>query len=188
MGMGGPGMPGGPSYGAPGGAMPGSYGAPGGGGTGGGPPVLPQVGGGAGMPGGYGGPAGYGSPGGPGGMPGGPGGGYGDTGQGVQTVTGVSNGAEWLYKRPNGVVMSFIINEDGRVAQISVSGRQYSAARTAKGLTLGNDYKRVLGAYGWPGRQLVGPYYVEAYYTKNHHAAFTFVDGKLVRITIALAD
>jgi hypothetical protein len=34
----------------------------------------------------------------------------------------------------------------------------------------------------------VGNQFVETYFTKSHHAAFTFVQGKLVRITIALAD
>ena len=46
----------------------------------------------------------------------------------------------------------------------------------------------MLNVYGWPPFQYVGGYLVEAYYTKNHHASFTFVKGKLVRITIALAD
>jgi len=101
----------------------------------------------------------------------------------------VGNGAEWIYHRPGGVTMAFIINEDGRVAQISVSSaKPFPAARTARGITLGTDLKRVLNVYGWPPFQYVGGYLVEAYYTKNHHASFTFVKGKLVRITIALAD
>jgi hypothetical protein len=164
-GYGGPGGP--PGYGAPP-----SYGPPGGGATGGGPPMLPPVGG---------------APGGPG-----YGGGYGDPnagGAGGLTVTGVGNGAEWIYNRPGGVTLAFIINEDGRVAQISVSSsKAFPAARTAKGVGIGADYSRVLMKYGYPERQLVGGYFVEAYYPKNHHAAFTFVRGKLVRITIALAD
>ena len=107
---------------------------------------------------------------------------------GVQ-VQGVGNGAEWIYNRPGGVTLAFIINEDGRVAQISVSSsKAFPAARTSRGVTIGTDYKRVLTAYGWPQTELMGGYYVETYYTKNHHASFTFVKGKLVRITIALAD
>ena len=129
----------------------------------GGPPVLPPVGGGPGAPGSE--------------LP---------TGAQVQ---GVGNGAEWIYNRPGGTTLAFIINEDGRVAQISVSSsKPFPAARTARGITLGTDYKRVLSTYGWPQTQLIGGYYVETYYTKNHHASFTFVKGKLVRITIALAD
>jgi hypothetical protein len=172
---GGPGYGGPPSYGAPAGGppgyggLPGGYGGPGGGSTGGGPPVLPPVGG--GYPG----------------APGAPG--YGDPGStsGIQ-ITGVGNGIEWIYNRPNGVTLAFIINEDGRVAQISVSGRSFASARTAKGVSLGAPYNRVLALYGFPQQHLVGGYFVEAYYTKNHHASFTFVNGKLVRITIALAD
>jgi hypothetical protein len=154
-----------------GGGPPGYGGPPGGGATGGGPPVLPPVGGAPGAPG-YGG--GYG----------------GDTGmQGGGGLTGVGNGAEWIYNRPGGTTLAFIINEDGRVAQISVSsGKAFPAARTAKGITLGAGYNTVLMKYGYPQSQLVGGYFVETYYQKNHHAAFTFVKGKLVRITIALAD
>jgi hypothetical protein len=104
-------------------------------------------------------------------------------------IQGVGNGAEWIYNRPGGTTLAFIVNEDGRVAQISVSsGKPFPAARTSRGVTLGMDYKHVLSTYGWPPTQLIGGYYTEAYYTKNHHAAFTFVKGKLVRITIALAD
>jgi hypothetical protein len=162
---GGPGGSGGPSYGAPGGSGgPPGY-APPGGGSGGGPPALPPVGGAPGAPGE--------SPGGPGSAP----------------VTGWGNGAEWIYNRPGGLTMSFIINEDGRVAQISVSSSKPNpAVHTAKGIGIGADYKRVLMAYGFPPQELIGGYYVEAYYTKNYHASFTFVKGKLVRITIALAD
>jgi hypothetical protein len=130
-----------------------------------------------------------------GGAPGGPGyggpGGYGaDPNQpGAGGLTGVGNGAEWIYRRPGGVNLAFIINEDGRVAQISVSSaKPWGSARTSKGVTLGAGYNSVLMKYGYPQSQLVGNYFVETYYTKNHHAAFTFVRGKLVRITIALAD
>jgi len=117
--------------------------------------------------------------------------GYGDNSGGAGATPGVlvGNGAEWIYRRPGGVTMAYIINEDGRVAQISVSSaKPFPTARTSKGVSLGTDLKHVLGVYGWPPFQYVGGYLVEAYYTKNHHASFTFVKGKLVRITIALAD
>jgi hypothetical protein len=42
--------------------------------------------------------------------------------------------------------------------------------------------------YGYPQSQLVTNWYHESYYPKNHHAAFTFVKNRLVRMTIALAD
>ena len=116
--------------------------------------------------------------------------GYGDnSGAGGTPGVLVGNGAEWIYHRPGGVTMAFIVNEDGLVAQISVSSaKPYGTARTAKGVTLGTDMKRVFNLYGWPPFQYVAGYLVEAYYTKSQHASFTFVKGKLVRITIALAD
>lgn len=201
------GAPGAPGYGGPpGGGGPPGYGAPAmPGGSGGGPGGYPGAGSGPsyGSPGGSGGPpGGSGSPvggsGGPpvlppyGGMPGAPGApGYGDNSGANGSTTGVlvGNGAEWIYHRPGGVTMAYIINEDGLVAQISVSSaKPYAAARTSKGVALGTDLRRVFSVYGWPPFQYVGGYLVEAYYTKSQHASFTFVKGKLVRITIALAD
>jgi len=217
MGMG-PGMPGGGggypgmgmspggSFGAPGVGAPG-FGAPGGGSPyGGGSPGgsfgAPPLGAAPGMAGGGGGvpslaPGNEGSFGaGMPGMPGSPG------GAGGANIPEYSTAILWIYERPNDVRLEFLINEDGRVAQISAAapaGRQYPGAQTARGVRLGSDFVRVMESYGNPERHrlLPGLRFYETYYTKNYHAAFTFDtnprdparDGmKVVRITIALAD
>jgi len=178
------GMSGG-SSGMPGGSAGGAYGMPGG-----------SAGGAYGMPGGSAGGA-YGMPGGSAYPSSGPGlGGPGALGGGGPEY---SSAVLWIYKRPNQIRYEFLINEDGRVAQISVAAphdkRPPAAVRaaTSKAITIGSPYSNVLAAYGYPERTrlLPGMRFNEAYYSKNYHAAFTFdmlKKMKVVRITIALAD
>ncbi len=197
-----PGYPGAP--GAIGGAgafgMPGAIpslppgSAPGGGYPGLGAPAMP----GAMAPG-----AGY--PGMPGGIPGE--GAFGAEGAGLpgagQQLPEFSTAVLWIYKRndvkggKDTVRLEFLINEDGRVAQIAVAapaGKSYPGVKTSKGVALNSSYQKVLEAYGFPEktRLLPGFRFMEAYYTKNYHAAFTFDMQKpnmpCVRLTIALAD
>jgi hypothetical protein len=112
----------------------------------------------------------------------------------------------WVYKKPNNVRLEFLINEDGRVAQISVASpvknvtrtvaslHSQIPVRTAKNVTLGSSYATVVNKYGFPERTRVsqGGRFDEAYYTRDYHAAFSFDAGspgrKVVRITITLAD
>ncbi len=95
-----------------------------------------------------------------------------------------------------------MVNEDGRVAQISVAApaaktaianKTISGAVTSKRVRLGTPYQQVLSTYGTPERHrlLPGFRFMEAYFSKNYHSAFTFDTQqglKCVRITIALAD
>lgn len=179
----------------------------------------PFGGGGGGYPGGgggYPGGGGGGYPGGGGGYPGGGGGGYPGGGSGIPALppaggfgdgggSAASQGPEyanavlWIYKRPGNIRLEFLINEDGRVAQISAAAPTDKplktvppGIRTAHGVTLGSTYGQVLAAYGNPERyrMLPGGRFHEVYYTKNNHAAFTFdlKTMKVARITIALAD
>jgi hypothetical protein len=170
----------------------------------GGPPVLPGAGG--GFPGAAGG--GPGEPGFPG-TPGfgAPGGGFGAPGGGGQQGNvRVGNAALWTYQMPNGVTYDFLINEDGLVAQITVTGRS-SSARTAKGIGLGSSYSEVLSKYGFPEQQLLTPVAAagiqqnrmsysamvrsggqvnQIIYPDDHHVAFTFLNSRVVRVTVAL--
>jgi hypothetical protein len=171
--------------------MPG-FGRGGNGPGGGGIPVLPPAGAGMGgmmMPGMPGGAGMSGYP----GMEGAEGG-FGGAAAG-QAMPEYSNAILWIYDRKP-TRLEFLINEDGRIAQISVaapSGKTFPGARTSRGVTLGSSFGQVMAAYGNPERHrmLPGFRFYEAYYTKNHHAAFTFdtkKNMKVVRITIALAD
>jgi hypothetical protein len=143
------------------------------------------------------------------GMPGGPGGFGGDPNAGFGGQAGgqtVGNAVLWVYRRPGGVLMEFLINEDGLVAQISISGLK-GPGRTAKGVGLGTDFKTVLTRYGSPEQYLIstvnaagvqnvnpaaavkaGGQVTQVYYPKRHHAAFTFLNNRIVRITVALAE
>ena len=138
-----------------------------------------------------------------GGMGGGPtDGGFGSGLPGAGQVGPGATGPEFstaqlfVYKRKGGIRMEFLVNEDGRVAQISVAapaGKTLPNAITSKGIKLGSNYQNVLSRYGFPERlrNLPGYRFQEAYFSKVHHAAFTFDALKkmqCVRMTIALAD
>jgi hypothetical protein len=177
------------------GAMQGMMGGSGGGGSPFGPPVLPPAGGGGeGFPG-----MGTGIPG-IGGMMGA------NPGMGGATTPETSAALLWVYNKPGNVRLEFLINEDGRVAQISVAApaknlvksvnNRYGkpiAVKTARGVTLGSPYNAVVERYNFPERTklIMGGRFDEAYFTKDYHAAFTFdalKNRKVVRITITLAD
>lgn len=165
------------------------------GGTSAGSPGYPGGGPFGGYPGGYPGGGSY-----PGGVSNFP-----PTGSGGEVVGQPQQGPEysnavlWVYRRPGNLRLEFLINEDGRVAQISAAAptdkplkSTPAALRTARGVTLGSTYAQVLGAYGNPERYriLPGGRFHELYFTKNYHVAFT-LDRKtmrVARITIALAD
>jgi hypothetical protein len=191
-----PGLPGGSPYG-PGASPYGPGASPYGPGAPGAPPVLPPAVGGA--------PGAPGYPGAEGGMAPGA---YGDpsqmAGYGQPTGPEYSSALMWVYKKGT-ARLEFLINEDGRVAQISVAApakkpvKTISALRgsmpvkTREGITLGSSYGDVVRKYSFPERTrvLMGGRFDESYYTRNYHAAFT-VDAlesrRVVRITITLAD
>ncbi|MBI3909616.1 MAG: hypothetical protein HY320_01625 [Armatimonadetes bacterium] len=160
-----------------GGAMPGA---------GGGFPTLPPVGPGMGsVPfGGFGGAGQRGGAGLFGGQP-------------QENMPAVSSALLWRYNKAGDVRLEFLVNEDGRVAQISVAappGKAFPQARTSKGVSLGSSYMQVLNAYGFPEqtKMLAGGRYQEAWYSKDYRVAFTLENiagsQRVVRITIALQD
>jgi hypothetical protein len=177
------------------GAMGSMMGSGGGGGGGGmfGPPILPPAGG-SGGPEGF---PGMGAMPGPGGMMGAPG--------GSSTGPETSSALLWIYNKGT-TRLEFLINEDGKVAQISVAAPAKNlvktvttkmgkpvAVKTARGVTLGSGYNSVVERYGFPERTrlIMGGRFDESYFTKDYHAAFTvdaLKDRKVVRITITLAD
>jgi hypothetical protein len=127
---------------------------------------------------------------------------------GQTTGPSVGNAAIWIYNRPGGVTFEFLINEDGLVAQISLSGRSYNAA-LSRGIRLGSSYSQLLNIYGFPDRHLiltVGQIGVQpaalsqaamvrsnnqanqVTYSSKHNVAFTLLNGRVVRMTVALAE
>ena len=80
---------------------------------------------------------------------------------------------------------------------------------SGRGVGLGSDYKTVMLRYGQPTQYLItgvaqsgvqqasvsqaglvksGGQVMQTFYPKSHHAAFTFLSNRVVRIVIALAE
>lgn len=99
-----------------------------------------------GSSGGMGAPAGMGGEGG-GMMGGGPGGGMG----GSDTQFGIETETLYRYQVKGGYTYMFLANKDGRVVQVAAYGlKPNPKVRTKRGITLGDTYKKVVKAYGYP--------------------------------------
>ncbi|MGC8863712.1 MAG: hypothetical protein ACP5R5_13185 [Armatimonadota bacterium] len=95
----------------------------------------------------------------------------------------------WTYDLPNGITLEFIIT-DGMITQITVGGEgPWPLSKTRTGLQLGDTYKLVLWVMGFPKepQKYVGRFLRVSYIEKNR-ALFTFLNKKLVGITIALVQ
>ena len=164
-----------PSSGSP--SFPGMPGgSPGGGG---GYPGMP-----GGSPGGGGGYPGMpgGSPGGGGGYPGMPGG-YGSGG-----ATGFTPGTEtWVYDRPDGDSLLFLISSDHRVIEIQASGLK-SDFSTSRGITLGSKPVAVHERYSLPESTNVVGKITNENYSHKFRCAFQYYKGRVVGIIVAAAD
>ncbi|MGQ9454577.1 MAG: hypothetical protein ACUVRS_06920 [Armatimonadota bacterium] len=93
----------------------------------------------------------------------------------------------WTYDLPNGITLEFIIT-DGIVTQITVGGEgPWALSKTRTGLQLGDTYKLVLWVMGYPEEphKYVGRFLRVSYINKNR-SLFTFLNKKVVGITIAL--
>lgn len=108
-----------------------------------------------------------------------------------------SGEVEWLYLRPNGVVLGFVINQEGLVAVIVVTGPRCDYARSALGksgktIKLNDGFKTVIYRYGVPdayenidGRPTTD---MVLRYTNKNNIAFTLMDMKVTRIHIWQPD
>lgn len=95
----------------------------------------------------------------------------------------------WTYELPKGDNIEMIISEDGRVKQITVSGNiAWLGSKTAKGVKIGDDYKSVVLKYGYPEGHIFEGGFLRAEYKDKSHCVFTFLDKKVVGVTIALPD
>ncbi len=95
----------------------------------------------------------------------------------------------WTYDLPNGVTLEFIIT-DGVVTQITVGGQgPWALSKTRAGLQLGDTYKLVLWVMGFPEEphKYVGRFLRVSYINKNR-TLFTFLNKRVVGITIALVQ
>jgi len=95
----------------------------------------------------------------------------------------------WTYDLPNGITLEFIVT-DGTITQITVGGEgPWGLSKTRTGLQLGDTYKLVLWVMGFPEepQKYVGRFLRVSYIDKNR-ALYTFLNKKLVGITIALVQ
>ncbi len=92
----------------------------------------------------------------------------------------------WTYDLPSGITLEFIIT-DGLVTQITVGGQgPWGLSKTRTGLQLGDTYKLVIWVCGYPESQRYAGRFLRASYVNKSRALYTFLDKKLVGITIAM--
>lgn len=92
----------------------------------------------------------------------------------------------WTYDLTNGITLEFIIT-DGLITQITVGGSEpWGLSRTRTGIQLGDTYKLVLWVGGYPESQKYVGRFLRVSYVNKNRALFTFLNKKLVGITIAM--
>lgn len=92
----------------------------------------------------------------------------------------------WTYDLANGLTLEFIIT-DGLITQITVGGvGPWGLSKTHTGLQLGDTYKLVLWVCGYPESQNYAGRFLRVSYVNKNRALYTFLNNKLVGITIAM--
>ncbi len=94
----------------------------------------------------------------------------------------------WTYDLAGGITLEFIIT-DGQITQITVGGNgPWGLSKTRNGLQLGDSYKLVLWVCGYPEKQTYAGRFLRASYVEKNRALYTFLNRKLVGVTIALVQ
>ena len=105
---------------------------------------------------------------------------------GGQSSTIDSEEVTWTYDLQNGITLEFIIT-DGLVTQTTVGGQgPWGLSKTRTGLQLGDTYKLVLWVCGYPENQRYAGRFLRASYVNKSRALYTFLNKKLVGVTIAM--
>lgn len=111
----------------------------------------------------------------------------GDTGGG-ETKTLEQEEITWTYDLANGITLEFIIT-DGLITQITVGGMgPWGLSKTRTGLQLGDTYKLVLWVCGYPESQKYVGRFLRASYVSKSRVLYTFLNKRLVGITIAMVE
>ncbi len=110
--------------------------------------------------------------------------------QGGGQAQGGASGREitWIYRFDKNKTLEFIIDPEGRVLQIAAYGVEWSGIRTAKGITLGDAYKKIILTYGFPEAHEKTGIEMVTKYANSDRVAFTLVGNQVVGITIAFMD
>ncbi len=149
------------------------------------PPGMPVEGGVAPMP--VAGPPGMPTmPGMPPGMPGMEGAPTPQTSGGSAQPEGVRQSVIWTYELPKARTLDVYVDSDGSVEQVRVSGFVWTNVKTAKGITLGDAYKKVLAKYGFPNsHERRGGLWL-AHYTDPDNITFVFDSKRLKVVAISV--
>lgn len=92
----------------------------------------------------------------------------------------------WTYDLNNGITLEFIIT-DGLITQITVGGKgPWGLSKTRSGLQLGDTYKLALWVCGYPENQKYVGRFLRASYVNKSRALYTFLNNRLVGVTIAM--
>ncbi|MHB9037290.1 MAG: hypothetical protein ACYC64_11545 [Armatimonadota bacterium] len=92
----------------------------------------------------------------------------------------------WTYDLNNGITLEFIIT-DGLITQITVGGAgPWGLSKTRTGLQLGDTYKLALWVCGYPESQKYVGRFLRVSYVNKNRALYTFLNNKLVGVTIAM--
>lgn len=93
----------------------------------------------------------------------------------------------WTYTLNGGITLEFIIT-GGLVTQITVGGTgPWSLSKTRTGLQLGDTYKLAVWVCGYPESQkYVSNRFLRVSYVNKSRVVYTFLNNKLVGVTIAL--
>lgn len=104
-----------------------------------------------------------------------------------QTSTVEQEEITWTYDLPNGITLEFIVT-DGIITQITCGGvGPWGLSKTRSGLQLGDTYKLAIWVAGYPEAQnYVGGRFLRLSYVEKNRALYTFLNNKIVGITIAL--
>jgi hypothetical protein len=107
-------------------------------------------------------------------------------GGGAPTLT--QEEVTWTYDLTGGITLEFIIT-DGQITQITVGGNgPWGLSKTRSGLQLGDSYKLVLWVSGYPEKQTYAGRFLRTSYVEKSRALYTFLNRKMVGVTIALVQ
>lgn len=94
----------------------------------------------------------------------------------------------WTYRFAKNKTLEFILDSKGLVLQIAAFGVEWPGMKTAKGIGLGDTYKKVITTYGFPESHSVSGIEMVLKYANSDRVAFTLVGNQVVGITIAFMD
>lgn len=105
---------------------------------------------------------------------------------GGTTISLSEDEVTWTYDLNGGISLEFVIT-DGLVTQITVGGNgPWKLSRTRTGLQLGDTYKLALWVCGYPESQVYVGRFLRVSYVNKSRALYTFLNKKLVGVTIAM--